>query len=305
MKNLSNINALRAFETSARKGSYVEAARELNVTPAAIGQQVRALEAWLGVALFIRTNQGGQRLRPTLQARQALGELHEGFIRLSQGLALLREPKAQNILTVTASSAFVAKWLLERLDRFSQSNPNIDLRLDVSDRLVEFDRDGVNLGIRYGEGHWPGLGSVLLLRETVFAVCAPSYLSGHTPLNEPKDIESHGLIHDTTARVTGEGFPTWQEWCLKQGIDSPLAEHGLRINASIAVLQAAKMGRGLALARSVLVAEDLKSGALVRPFAHDDLPLKSAWYLVYPPQMEDLAKVRAFKGWILAEAKNF
>lgn len=304
MVDLANLNALRAFEAAARNGSYVAAARELNVTPAAIGQHVRALEAWLGLPLFVRSNAGGSRIAPTPTAILALPELRNGFERLASGLSRLREASGRGVLTVTATQSFVSKWLLPRLEGFQATHPNIELRLDVTDRLADFSTDGVEVGIRYGDGSWRGLSSHSLLREDIFPVCAAALISGRNALRKPSDLEARVLIHDTTVGAAGLGFPTWRDWFSMAGLNTAKAERGLRINSSAAVLQAAMAGRGVALARSVLVADDLANGSLVRPFAGLVLPLKQSWYIVHRPEIGSLAKVCAFKVWIADEARR-
>ena len=302
--NLSNLNALRAFEAAARNGSYVAAARELNVTPAAVGQQVRALEDWLEMALFVRSNAGGARLKPTATAVDALGSLREGFDLVSAGLSKLREAKGRSTLTVTASQSFFSKWLLARIEKFQEAYPNIELRLDVSDRLSDFANEGVDLGIRYGSGHWPRLSVELLMQETVFPVCGTDLTAGHKAMNSPNDLLSRVLIHDTTVGATGEGFPTWRDWFRLAGLDTQHAEQGLKINSSAAILQAAMSGQGVALARSVLVADDLALGGLRRPFIGLELPVKHSWYIVHRSEVAVMAKIQAFKSWILAEASQ-
>lgn len=304
MADLSNLNALRAFESAARNGSYVAAARELNVTPAAVGQQVRALEAWLGLPLFKRSNSGGPRITPTPAAQLALPELRDGFERLAAGLSRLREGRGRGVLTVTATQSFVSKWLLARLARFQDGHPNIELRLDVTDRLADFGLGEVEVGIRYGDGRWPNLEAHQLFADEVFPVCGPALAAGRNALRKPQDLEARVLIHDTTMGAAGSGFPTWSEWFRFVGLEPKKAGRGLRINSSAAVLQAAMAGRGVALARGILVADDLANGSLFRPFAGLAMPLKHSWYLVHRPEAGSLAKVMAFKNWIAAEAKQ-
>lgn len=163
MRKIAMLRALQAFEATARYGNYVDAASELSVTPAAVGQQVRALEAWLGTPLFKRVSSGQNRLTLTEAASAALPEFAEGFDRLNAGLRRIRIHAARKMITVSVSQAFVARWLLPRLDDFTRRNPDIDVRLDVTDRLTDIEHGEADIGIRCGSGTWTGLQSIKLM----------------------------------------------------------------------------------------------------------------------------------------------
>lgn len=165
MKSPVHLNALRAFEASARHLSFSAAAAELHVTSAAVGQLVRGLEEWLGTALFHRAASGTTRLVLTDLAQRALPDIRAGFDRLSVGLARLQEGTTSGMLTVTVSPAFAAKWLLPRIDGFQQAYPDSDLRLDTSLKLLDFVAHGIDIGVRYGAGVWPGLTAEKLFDE--------------------------------------------------------------------------------------------------------------------------------------------
>ena len=157
MKTPVHLNALRAFESSARHQSFSAAANELHVTPAAVGQLVRGLEEWLGTPLFVRTSSGRARLIPTETAERALPDIRAGLNRLTLGLERLKESATSGVLTVTVSPAFAAKWLLPRIDRFQADCPDTDVRLDTNLKPVDFIAQRVDVGVRYGAGSWPGL----------------------------------------------------------------------------------------------------------------------------------------------------
>lgn len=296
------LNALRAFEAAARHQSFSVAATELNVTPAAVGQQVRNLEAWLGIALFSRAASGSARLLLTDAARAALPDIREGFERLSLGLARLKDAGANVELTVTVSPAFASKWLLPRIERFQHAYPDLDVLLDTNSRSVDFQAERIDIGVRYGAGNWPGLNAVHLMDEVIFPVCAPDY-----PLLEGGGLPSEALsrctlIHDLSMASYAD-YPTWRMWLDAAGHGHVITGYGLRINNSAAVLQAAIDGQGLALARSVMVKDDLEAGRLIRPFAGRglDCPLTQAYYVVYRPESGELPKVKAFRDWLLSE----
>lgn len=168
MKLPVHLNALRAFEASARHESFSAAAAELNVTPAAVGQLVRSLENWLGTPLFLRGNGGRARLVLTETAERALPDIRAGFDRLALGMARLREGSTSGVLTVTVSPAFAAKWLLPRIDGFQAAWPDMDVRLDTSLKPVDFVAQRVDVGVRYGVGTWAGLAADKLMDEEVY-----------------------------------------------------------------------------------------------------------------------------------------
>lgn len=300
MRSIAHLNALRAFEASARHQSFSLAAQELNVTPAAVGQLVRTLEDWLGSPLFVRSTSGRARLVTTEVAEQALPDIRAGLERLAAGLERLRSGSAGGVLTVTVSPAFAAKWLLPRIERFQAAWPETDLRLDTSLKPVDFVAQRIDVGVRYGRGQWPGLAAEKLMDEEVYPVCAPALLATAT-LQAPGDLRGQVLIHDLSVD-TSTGFASWQAWLRHAGVQGVPTDRGLRINNSAAVLQAAIDGQGVALARSVMAHDDLAAGRLVRLFPQVRLESALAYYVVYRPECIAQPKVAAFRDWLLREA---
>ena len=300
MRSIAHLNALRAFEASARHQSFSLAAQELNVTPAAVGQLVRTLEDWLGSPLFVRSTSGRARLVTTEVAEQALPDIRAGLERLAVGLERLRSGSAGGVLTVTVSPAFAAKWLLPRIERFQAAWPETDLRLDTSLKPVDFVAQRIDVGVRYGRGLWPGLAAEKLMDEEVYPVCAPALLATAT-LQAPGDLRGQVLIHDQSVD-TSTGFASWQAWLRHAGVQGVPTDRGLRINNSAAVLQAAIDGQGVALARSVMAHDDLAAGRLVRLFPQVRLESALAYYVVYHPECIAQPKVAAFRDWLLREA---
>lgn len=301
MKSLVHLNALRAFEASARHQSFSAAAAELHVTPAAVGQLVRSLEDWLGAPLFVRSSSGRARLIATETAERALPDIRAGLDRLTIGLERLKEGAANGVLTVTVSPAFAAKWLLPRIDRFQTACPDTDVRLETSLKPVDFIAQRVDVGVRYGTGSWPGLTADKLMDEEVYPVCSPELLRHHWNLQAPSDLAHVTLIHDLS--MDGQaGFPTWGAWLQKAGVTHVAATRGMKINNSAAVLQAAIDGQGVALARSVMARDDLATGRLVRLFPHITFASTLAYYVVYRPECASLPRLAAFRDWLLKEA---
>lgn len=301
MKSPVHLNALRAFEASARHQSFAAAAAELHVTPAAVGQLVRTLEESLGVALFHRAASGRVRLVPTDAAERALPDIRAGFDRLMLGLERLREGSASGMLTVAVSPAFAAKWLLPRIERFQAAWPDTDVRLDTNLKPVDFVALGVDIGVRYGTGNWPGLSAVKLMDEEVYPVCSPKLLQRRGRLLTPESLARETLIHDLSMDAA-TGFPTWDIWLQKAGVTGVATARGMKINNSAAVLQAAIDGHGVALARSVMAADDLAAGRLVRLFPEITFNSPLAYYVVYRADCAEMPKLVAFRDWLLDEA---
>lgn len=304
MKSPTYLNALRAFEASARHHSFSAAAAELNVTPAAVGQLVRSLEGWLGEPLFRRAAGGRTRLIPTESAERALPDIRAGMERLRLGLSRLRAHSATGVLTVTMSPAFAAKWLLPRIENFHALHPEMDVRLDTSLRLIDFRAQDIDAGIRYGRGDWPGLMVEKLMDEQIYPVCAPGWLARNGPLDTPGDLAGKALIHDLSVD-THVGFASWSAWLLRAGAEAVESGRGMQVNNSAAVLQAAIDGHGVALARSVMARDDVRAGRLVHLFPDVAQASVLAYYLVYPAENASLPKLRVFREWLMQETAGF
>ena len=187
-RRLPPLNALRAFEAAARHLSFTKAAGELSVTPAAVSHQVKALEDYFGIQLFRRLTRA---LLLTDAGQTALPALRDGFDKLAEASERLRAHDARGMLTVSVSPSFAAKWLVPRLDDFRTVHPDIDLRLDASDTIVDLARGEADLSIRYGPGGYRDLRVDLLFEAEVFPVCAPGLCDGQHPLREPADLHRH------------------------------------------------------------------------------------------------------------------
>ncbi|CDX33292.1 DNA-binding transcriptional dual regulator [Mesorhizobium sp. SOD10] len=294
------LNALRAFEASARHGSFSGAGKELNVTAAAVGQMVRGLEDWLGIPLFHRSITGKARLALTESAERALPDIRAGLDRLGVGLERLQESATSGILNVTVSPAFAAKWLLPRIDRFQAKFPDTDIRLETSLKLLDYNAHGIDIGVRYGDGNWPGLVADKLMEEEVFPVCSPSFPDMGN-LAEPADLARTTLVHDLSVDPA-IGFITWDIWLRGAGVPESQPTRGMRIDNSAAVLQAAIEGQGVALARSILARDDLAAGRLQRLFPAIKVPSTLAYYVVYRAEYASLPKLQAFRSWLVEEA---
>ena len=296
-RRIAPLNALRAFEAAARHLSFTKAAEELHVTPAAISHQIKSLEDYCGAPLFRRLTRS---LLLTDQGQAALPVLREGFDMLAAASQQMARTLDDHVLTVSAAPSIAAKWLVTRLEGFRRKQPDIDVRLDTTDRLTDFDRDGVDMVIRYGGGNYPGLHVERLFQTTVFPVCSPELLNGPRPLNKPDDLAGHTLLHvDWSSQdVT---WPVWRMWLLAAGVDGVDADRGPRFNDAGLILQTAIAGQGVALAADVLAADDLAAGRLVRPFELS-VPVDFGYHIVFPREKAEIPKIKAFAAWLHEEA---
>ena len=290
-RRLPSLNALRAFEAAARHLSFTRAAHELNVTQAAISHQVKALEERLGVRLFRRLNRA---LLLTDAGQGYLPPLREAFDRLAEATDRVAARDAGGALTVSVLPSFAAKWLVPRLGRFREVCPDVDVRIAPSGHLTDFDREDVDVAIRYGAGKWPALRADFVMTEDIYPVCSPALLDGPNPLHAPRDLRHHTLLHDSE-------LGRWGVWLLAAGVEGVDPTRGPGFTDSSLVVQAAVEGQGVALARSALAAADLAAGRLIKPFDLS-MPAEYAYYVVCPEATAERPKVAAFREWVLAEA---
>ncbi len=303
MADLPPLNSLRAFEAAARHLSFTKAAEELHVTPAAVSQQIRQLEAHYGLSLFRRTTRS---LILTEDAQRALPAVRDAFESLGQVHQRLSAHRDSSLLTVSASPSVGERWLLPRLERFRALHPDIDIRIDATDLLVDFNRDQVDIAIRYGRGVYDGLEADALMEDVVFPVCSPALLHGDPPLKTPDDLRHHTLLHPEW-RQERDAAPSWQMWLRAAGVKDVDPTRGMRFSMDAMLARAAADGLGVALALRSMVQHELDAGSLVRPFtgtAFEEVAAHFRPYLVYPKSNLDLARVAAFRDWALTEAET-
>ena len=296
---LPPLNALRAFEAAARHLSFVKAAEELHVTPAAISHQVKGLEEQLGVALFTRLPRG---LVLSDAGRAMLPELARGFDHFSRAVRGAVAGDVAGELKVTMIPSFAQLWLLPRLDRFIAAYPDVRLILLGASEVVDIARSDIDLAIRYGGGRYPGLWSRLLFTEETFPVCAPALLDGPPPLRRPADLRHHRLLSDWNI-TRGEAWLTWEAWAEHLGLPDLRADQGLRLSDSMMLMEAAVRGLGVAIGRTSLAGGHLAAGRLVRPFAVTK-PADYAYYVVAPEGSETRPRLRVLVDWLMEEARR-
>jgi LysR family glycine cleavage system transcriptional activator len=291
LRRLPALNALKAFEAAARNESFTSAAEELCVTQGAVSHQVKALEVELGIKLF---NRERQRLIITDAGRDYLAVLRDAFDRIAVGTERLVQRQTSGVLTVSTSPDFAAKGLVNRLGRFAEEHPSIDLRISATLHHVDFAREDVDLAVRHGDGNWPGLDVARLSSENLFAVCSPKLLAGRNRLAKPSDVLKFPLIHLDDRK-------DWARWLEAADVTGAELSHGPVLNRASMVIDAAIDGQGIALARTTLAASDLINGRLVRPFA-EELRLAKTYWIICPKATTTLPKIITFRDWLLAEA---
>jgi LysR family transcriptional regulator, glycine cleavage system transcriptional activator len=294
------LRSLRAFDAAARNLNFTKAASEINVTPAAISHQIKELEEQIGAELFTRTSRS---MRLTRAGEILYTAVHDSLETLSQALFRIKRLENRKQLKVSAPPSLAAKWLVPRLDEFLATQPGADVRLDVSHAVVDFDREDIDVAIRFGEGKYPGLQSELLFQDFVFPVCSPSIITRDKPLRTPRDLLKHTLIHLDWDAAAGISWPNWTMWMKAAGIPDFDDKAGLHFRQTSFAVQAAIDGMGVALGDSNLVADDLAAGRLVKPFELSiKAPRQFAYYVITRPG-EVAPMVEAFRKWCLAEAK--
>jgi LysR family glycine cleavage system transcriptional activator len=297
-RRLPPLNALRAFEASARLGSFVAAAAELHVSAAAVSQQVRRLERYLDTTLFQRLARG---LVLTEEGRDYLPELSAGFELLGESTARLRAQRAGGVLTLTTLPAFANGWLLPRLKRFHERAPRVEVVLRTSRALVDFKREAVDLAIRFAPTASRGLHGELLCGEELFPIASPRLFGGGRTPETLAALADYPLLHDVDAHPE-QPWMSWRSWFERAGLDAVRAARGTQFTDSSVLIGAAVAGLGVALGRGPHVAPLLASGQLVRVTQES---WRSPWsyFIVAPEAHFRRPVVRAFVDWALQEAR--
>lgn len=310
---LPPLNALKAFESAARHLSVKRAAAELNVTPAAVSHQVKALEDYLGVRLFLRHNRA---LELTEAARAALPKLREGFDSLAHAVERLRTHKGGGMLMVSAAPSFAARWLMPRLHRFLEAKPEIDVRISARLRqTAQGARKGAaaerasvdawladsDVAILYGHGDYPGFQVDKLFPLSITPICSPQLVTHpQHPLTRPEDLKHHLLLHDDTGELY-DGKSFWSVWLEAAGVADVDLSRGPHFSHAVLAFEAAVEGHGVVATMPMLAESDLHSARLVTPFALR-VPLASSYYLVSGLEAARRTAVAAFRKWLMDEA---
>ena len=283
------LRSLQVFEAAARCGGFTAAGKELGITQSGVSRQVSDLEATLGVALFLRN---GARLSVTPAGERLAGQLAEAFANTWSAVADAR--RSDQVVTLSMLPSVAARWFAPRLAGFMAANPDIDLRITASRHLVDFASEGVDAAIRYSPAPSRDLKAIKLGTETVTPVCSANYAEDHALL-APADLYRATLL-------CGDIPEDWPTWFKAAGCQHP-SHNGPRLGDDGAILQAAVEGHGVALGRSLLVADDLVTGRLVAPFPVS-LDASHAYWIVRPKGMATTNAIDAVETWLVSQFKT-
>lgn len=291
MTNLPPLSAIRVFDAAARHLSFTRAAQELGMTQAAVSYQIKVLEERVGSPLFLRRprevalTEAGKRLAPeTSRAFEILGE---AFAELAEGEA--------GTLTINTMHTFAWQWLAPRLGSFQLRHPQIAVRLETTQRLVDFAREEVDLVVRAGKGVWPGLAAIRLLDVRFTPMLSPSLAASVGGIHEPADILKLPLLDPKD--------PWWIVWLTANNLPLDILERQTAPSTSLQSLDAvaAMAGNGVSLLTPAYFRQELADGRLIQPF-EQVIDEGNSYWLAYPEARRNVPKIRAFRDWIVAEA---
>jgi DNA-binding transcriptional LysR family regulator len=284
------LRAIAVFHTAARAGSVSRAAQELGVTPSAVSQQIAALEVHLGTSLMVKT---GRRVVLTEAGERYFEMIAEHIDRVSEATRSVRGHLSSKSLVVRATPSLSTKWLLPRLNRFLDANPDLDVRLDATNEPTDFSREGVDVEVRHGEGNWPGLFVEGVAEERFLPVCAPTLCAAATL--EPSDLPSRRLVHSVKSQMQ------WEHWFAAAGVTAAPTWRRVLFDRSHMAVDAAVNGIGIALESDLMMWRELRNGVLVCPVRHPPPVSRVTQWLVCPHDRLRRHRVRAFLDWVRAE----
>lgn len=292
MENLPPLNALRSFIAAGSSLSFTKASKELNVTQAAVSQQVRLLEQHLGTPLFERRNNS---LLLTEAGAQLLPRFQGALFTIAAVAEAVRAKRPPGVLRVSTLPGFGQCWLVPRLKLFCDANPDIEIHLITSHRTPEFPHGDADVAIRLGKG-WPGLETHFLMGAEITPVCSPQLMRGGHGLRRPEDVMQYTRLHSITDPHD------WRTWLSSANVRSDDIERGPRLDSFVLAIEAAATGLGIAMVRKALVTDALATGRLVAPFSLC-VAIPEAWHVIHPPDNGDRPEVQRFKEWIIATAQ--
>jgi LysR family glycine cleavage system transcriptional activator len=288
---LPPLNLFRTFDAVVRYRSFRFAADELCVTPSAVSQQIRQLEEQLHIRLFRRLP---RRIELTREGAALATTVREAIAMLSGACDLLVNPAQPTVICVSVAPALASRWLVRRLKAFMAAHPSIRVMLQATNDDIDFKRQDIDVGIRWGMGPWPGCRAELLVPDIIVPVCTPSYQRDRG-LEQPGD-----LCRATQLHVVGQGNQ-WADWFGAAGLRNVSFDDILYFSDGALMLEAAADGQGICLASSLLVAHELASGRLVRPFGAE-LRLREGYHVLVDEATGDRPASRTFREWVLNEA---
>ena len=291
-RKLPPLNALRAFEASGRSMSFTAAARELLVTQGAVSRHVAGLEEWLGVQLVVRTQRG---IELTERGAGYLRVLTGALDQIDYATRKLRDDPQDSMLRLKLPPTFAIRWLVPRLARFHSLHPNLEVQITSSHQTANFEREDVDVVIHSEQLDSVTPGYRRVLDEVLVPVCSPALLKRGPPLAAPRDLAAHALL-SSLHRASD-----WTTWLTAAGVADLTLAGGIQFDNAALAYQAAVDELGIVIAQQALVADDLRSGRLVAPFALR-VPLASAYCVAHHPDRGNTQRVSAFESWLFDEA---
>ena len=297
-RKLPPLDLLRGFEAAARNLSFTKAAAELFVTQSAVSRQVKSIEDYLGVALFARSHRA---LRLTEPGHDLFRATTQALRQLSDAANRIRERSAGRALTVTATIGFASLWLIPRLTDFRAQHPDIDIRISADNKMLDLEREGIEVAIRYCAAKAAPEGSIKLFGEVVLPICSPNLVTRKSPLVKPEDLRHHVLLHYENPDGASPWL-TWTVWLETMQVAGLKPAGSLRFSQYDQTIRAAIDGQGVALGSSPLVRQLIKQGKLIAPL-EKEFESSRAYYLVINADAAWRPEVKEFAGWLLCQAK--
>ncbi len=295
MVTLPPLGTLRVFEAAARHLSFQQAAEELHVTPSAVSHQIKALEDFLGKPLFTRAK---RRVTLTPEGRKYLLPIQQALDDIRAATARFRETQDSRLLTISVAPSLASGWLVPRLSVFQMKHPDIEVRITTSTQTVDLRKAlDIDIGIRFGDGQWPGLRAHRLLDMQLVPVCSPELLEQHGPIKKPSDLAGLTLLHALPR------LGDWRSWFASAGARDVDPDRGPKFQDTPLAINAAVNGLGVAIADRQLVQAELDSGRLVAPF-DITVPSTIGYYLVYRNNQHNDPRIKAFRDWALSEVRR-
>ena len=294
---IPSLNALWAFEAAARHLSFTLAAEELAITQPAVSHAVKQLEIQLGAGLFQRQHRS---LTLTKEGQRFLHDITIGLSHIQQSAHFIRSTAQTNkSVTISVSTAFATHWLLPRVALFELAHPDIDLRFQTNARDLDLNREGIELGIRQGDGSWRDYHSHEFAKEEVWAVCSPDYAEAHNLPTEPQSLLNERLIHLDEPHRTPM---TWKRWFDRLNVQTHNNQPRLKLNDYAIAIQAALDSQGVALGWRHIIQKLLGTRQLVRACS-SKVETEQSFYLVMPKNLKMTEQVQVVRDWLLHEAK--
>lgn len=290
MSTLPPLSAIRVFEAAARRENFTAAAQELGMTQAAVSYQVKLLEERLGLSLFQRA---GRKVILTEKGREIAPVLTRAFDQMRQGFAALTQDHAA-VLTISCTNSFAHLWLAPKIGAFQMRHPQLAVRIQAEDAVVDFARAGADVAVRGGKGDWPGLEAKLLTHNRLVPMCSPAWLASHGPI-----ADAHAL--HALPRLSPDDM-WWHEWFAAMGVEADPGDGppGIALDSQVTEGRAAISGQGIAILNHFLWKMEAEAGLLVEAVPSYVREIASYW-IVYPPHARNTPKIKAFRDWIMAE----